>query len=120
MVAFAATPRIYSSSAEFYVADPYEPNIVTTVSGGFVDSTIHIQVNMSAQQGVVQLAGTYSVTVQIWNDTKGAYVNFQNLVSNKPITLTPAVTTVTLDFTTKTPGQYNALVEFTAISVKTG
>ncbi|MDE1854268.1 MAG: hypothetical protein KGI38_11065 [Thaumarchaeota archaeon] len=119
-IAYADGQKTYSSSYGFQVVDASEPNIVTWVSGSFTGQPLEVSVNMSSQDGVSQLKGTLSVTVQVWNDSSGAFVDFQSLASNVAISLTPAPVTLHYTFTTGNPGDYNILVEFTATSVSTG
>ncbi len=115
----AAAQKRFTFSSEFQVYDPSEPVVSTSVNHTFIDSKIQIAVNLSAHDGVKKLSGTYSVIIQIWNDTKNSYEPFQTLVSNRPISLTPEPTALSFTFTTSTPGTYNLDVEFTATAVET-
>ncbi len=117
-IAVAAEKR-FTFSTEFQVYDPAEPVVSTSVNHTFIDSKILIAVNISAHDGVKKLEGTYSVLVQIWNDTKNSYEPFQTLVSNRPISLTTEPTALSFTFKTSTPGTYNVDVEFTATAVET-
>ncbi len=119
-IAYAEEQKTYTASYPFQVIDASQPNIDTWVNGSFTSQSINVFVNMSSQDGVKQLKGTYSVTVQIWNDSKGAFVDFQSLASKQTITLTPAPVTLHYTFTTQTPGDYNIFVQFTAISASAG
>lgn len=119
-IAYADTQHTYTSDYGFQVVDPYQPDIVTWVNGSFASQPVVIYVNMSSQEGVGHLSGTYSVIVQIWNDTAGSFVVFQNIASNQKITLTPTPVTLHFTFTTQTPGDYNVHVEFTATSATSG
>lgn len=114
--ASANLPRTFSSSHEFQVYDPAEPVVETSVNGAFLNHDITIHVNMSSHDGVAKLTGSYSVVVDIWNDTKGAYVPLQTLTSGKVITLASTPTTLSFGFKPTTPAQYNVDVEFTAQS----
>ena len=116
----AKNARTFTSDTLFEVVDPSEPIISTNVNGGFVNQSITVQVNMSSQQGVSQLKGTYTIIVQLYDDNKSAFVDFQTLASNQPIALTPTTTLLTYAFTTSTPGYYNLRVDFTATSWSTG
>ncbi len=118
-LAVAAGQNHFTFSSEFQVYDPAEPVVSTSVNHTFINSKIQIVVNISAHDGVKQLKGTYSIIMQIWNDTTNKYETFQTLVSNQPISLTPHPTTLNLTFTTSTPGTYNVDVEFTTTSVET-
>ncbi len=118
-LAVAAGQNHFTFSSEFQVYDPAEPIVSTSVDHTFINSKIPIVVNISAHEGVKQLKGTYSIIMQIWNDSTNRYETFQTLVSNQPISLTPHPTTLNFTFTTSTPGTYNLDVEFTTISVET-
>lgn len=109
--------RVFSSSYEFQVYDPAEPVIQTSVAGTFINTNLNIVVNMSSHDGVKELDGTYTIVVQLYNDTAGSYQPFKTLVSGKSISLTPTPTTMQLPFTTNTPGTYNVDVEFTTTKV---
>ncbi len=116
-LAYATEQKVFHSSYEFPVYDPAEPVVQTSVNGTFINHDISIMVNLSSHDGVKELNGTYSIVVEIWNDTANAYQPFQTLVSADKITLTPAPTTLTYAFTTDTPATYNVDVEFTTTSV---
>jgi hypothetical protein len=68
-MAYATSQKAFHSAYEFQVYDPNEPVVETSVIGNFIDHPNQIHVNISAHDGVKQLKGTYSVVVQIWNDT---------------------------------------------------
>jgi len=109
--------KVFTSSYEFQVYDPSEPVISTSVAGTFINTNLNIAINMSSHDGVKELDGTYTVVVQLYNDTSGSYQPFKTLVTGKSISLTPTPTTVQLPFTTNTPGTYNVDVEFTTVKV---
>jgi len=119
-IVYAAEQRVFTSDTEFQVVDPAEPIISTSVNGTFINQDIVISINFSSHDGVKQLNGTYSVVVQLYNDTTGSFEPFQTLESNATISLTPTPTTVQYTFTTDTPGTYNVHVEFTTTSVELG
>jgi hypothetical protein len=116
-VAYATEHKVFSFSHEFQVVDPEQPVVDISVTGNFINHDIAIQVNLSSYEGVKQLNGTYSVILQIWNDTSNSYEPFQTLASNQTITLTPQPTTLNYTFTTDTAGNYNVDVEFVTTSV---
>lgn len=116
-LAYATEQKVFHSSYEFPVYDPAEPLVQTSVNGTFINHSINIIVNLSSHDGVKELDGTYTIVVQIWNDTANAYLPFQTLISGHKISLTPAPTTLTFNFTTVTPGTYNVDVEFTTTNV---
>jgi hypothetical protein len=118
-IAVAAGQKQFKSYYEFSVYDPAEPVISTSVNHTFIDSKIQIVVNLSAHEGVKQIKGTYSIVIQIWNDTTNSYKPFQTLAANQPISLTTQTTTLSFTFTTSTPGTYNLDVDFTTLSVVT-
>jgi hypothetical protein len=105
---------VTTSNYEFQILDPGSANIVTWVNGSFVGQPAEIYVNMSSYDGVAHLNGTFSVIVQIWNDSAGAYVYYQTLASNETVSLTPTPVTLHYTFTTDIPGSYNVFVEFDA------
>lgn len=117
-VAFAAEQKTFTAGYEFQVVDPAQPIIEISVNGTFIEHDIAINVNLSSYDGVKQLNGTYTVVVQLWNDTSNAYEPFQTLESNQTISLTPTPTTLDYIFTTDTPGTYNVAVEFTTTGVE--
>jgi hypothetical protein len=119
-IAYADIQHVYTSDFGFQVVDPNQPNISTSVTGSFSGQPIQVYVNMSSQEGVGHLKGTYSVFLQLWNDTKGGFVNVQTLASNVAITLTPTPVTLHYTLTAAAPGDYNVHVEFTAISATSG
>lgn len=119
-IAYADSQHLYTSDYQFQVIDATQPVIVTWVSGSFTGQPVEIFVNMSSQDGVGHLKGTYSVVVQLWNDTVGNFVDFQTLASNVAITLTPTPVTLHFAFTTSTPGDFNVHVQFSAISASSG
>jgi hypothetical protein len=118
-IAVAAGQKQFKSSYEFYVYDPAEPVVSTSVNHTFIDSKIQIVVNLSAHDGVKQLKGTYSIVIQIWNDSANSYQPFQTLAKDQPISLTTRTTTLSFTFTTSTPGTYNLDVDFTTLGVET-
>ena len=118
-LAVATGQKHFTFSYEFQVYDPAEPVVSTSVNHTFIDSEIQIVVNLSAHDGVKQLNGTYSIIMQIWNDSTNSYETFQTLASDQPISLTPEPTTLNFTFTTSMPGTYNVDVEFTATGVET-
>jgi len=119
-LAYASAQKVFKSEQEFEVVDPSEPIIETSVQGGFINTNLPISVNMSAHEGVKQLQGTYTVTVELYNDTSGAYQPFSTLAKDKAITLTPQPTAIHFQFTTDTPGYYKLSVEFRTAQVVKG
>ncbi len=113
----AASQTTFHSGFEFQVVDPNEPIVSTDVTGTFINHDIVIHVNMSAHDGVKQLKGSYSIFLQIWNDTTSSYQLYSTLVSGKTITLTPTPTTLAFTFNTKVAGTYNVDVVFNTTSV---
>ena len=117
-IAFATEQKVFTSAYEFQVVDPAQPVIETTVNGAFINHEITISINLSSHEGVKQLNGTYTIVLQLWNDTTYSYDPFQTLESNQTISLTPTPITLQYTFTTDTPGTYNVNVEFRTTSVE--
>lgn len=119
-IAYAEAQKTFTSGYEFQVVDPAQPIVSTSVNGTFINHDILIDINLSSYDGVKQLNGTYSVFVQVWNDTSCSYVPYQTLDSNQTISLTPTPVTLHYTFTTDTPANYNVSVEFNTTSYELG
>lgn len=112
--------KTFSASQTFQVYDPAEPVISINVNDSLIGTGAPIVISLSSHNGLTQLVGTYSVVIQMYNDTSGQYEDFSTLASNQHITLTPNPVDQSFDFSTDTPGSYNVLVTFTTISYSTG
>jgi len=118
-LAYESTQKVFKSEEEFEVVDPAEPVIETSVQGGFISTKIPITVDVSSHEGVKQLQGVYTVTVQLYNDTSGRYQPFSTLAEAKAITLTTQPAVIRFQFTTDRPGYYKLSVEFKTTQVIT-
>ena len=108
----------YTSTHDFQVLDPAEPNVEYAIVGGFIHQEIQIQVNISAVQGVKQLNGSVHISLLVWNETADDYKFVQTLGSEKSITLTTEPTVYNFTFSTDQVGSYRVLVSFTATGYK--
>src|SRR5712691_8409143 len=105
---------VYTSTYDFQVVDPVQPNVEYSVVGNFPNQAIKIQVNLSAVQGVRQLNGSAEISLLVWNDTANEYQFLQTLGAEKSLTLTTDPTVFNFSFTTDQVGSYRVLVNFTA------
>ena len=105
---------VYTSTYDFQITDPAQPNVEYSVVGNFINQEIKIQVNLSAAQGVKQLNGSAEISLLVWNDTANEYQFLQTLGAEKSLTLTTDPTVLNFTFTTDQVGSYRVLVNFTA------
>jgi uncharacterized protein involved in exopolysaccharide biosynthesis len=110
----AKTFATYTSTYDFQIVDPAQPNVEYSVVGNFPNQEIKIQVNLSSLQGVKQLTGSAQFSLLVWNDTANDYQFLQTLGAAKSITLTTDPTVYNFTFTTDQIGSYRVLVSFTA------
>ena len=108
----------YTSTYDFQVVEPTQPNVDYSVVGNFIHQELKIQVNLSAAQGVKQLNGSVEISLLVWNDTANDYQFLQTLGAAKSITLTTDPTVFNFTFTTDEVGSYRVLVNFTATGYK--
>lgn len=104
----------FTSTQDFQILDPQQPDVQYSIVGGFIHQEIQIQVNLSAVQGVKQLNGSVDISLLIWNDTANEYQFVQTLGSENSISLTTDPTVFNFTFTTDQVGSYRVLVNFTA------
>src|SRR5712691_1441 len=105
---------VHTSTYDFQILDPTEPNVEYSVVGNFINHEIKIQVNLSAVQDVKQLNGSVEISLLVWNESAYQYQFVQTLGSEKSITLTTDPTVFNFTFTTDQVGSYRVLVNFTA------